>query len=346
MVDGDDSPPHRAAARGCRGHWRPRSATAHVGATRRHLAARCRRGEKLRSGYKRPAMAASNRRAIPAMPRLRRLAFYPLAACLPALGLLLAFSPPAGASTASHPSPRARAIAALKQLKVGDHATNHAVGHGVKVNGLTQVRSLNWAGYADDNTAGNTYSSVTGNWSEPAVTCPSHGTQIAVFWVGIDGFTSGTVEQDGTLAECNNGAATYFSWWEMFPANSIQVVGSSVSPGDSINASVVRSGSTYTLKITDSTHPANSFSTAQTCSTCANSSAEWIAEAPSSGGRILPLPNFGTWTETGATVNSGVITSFPDDELTMVDNSGAVKAQPGPLNGSGNGFSVTWKRST
>jgi hypothetical protein len=167
-----------------------------------------------------------------------------------------------------------------------------------------------------------------------------------VFWVGIDGFTSGTVEQDGTLAECNHGGAFYFTWWEMFPTNSIQVAGSSVSPGDSISSSVVRSGTGYTLKVTDSTHPANSFSTTQSCSTCVNSSAEWIAEAPSSGSKILPLANFGTWTETGATVNSGVITSFPDDELTMVNNSGAVKAQPGPLNASGNGFSVTWKRST
>jgi hypothetical protein len=282
------------------------------------------------------------------MPRCpRSLA---IAACLPVLGLFLAFSPPAGASTATHASPRARAIAAaiaaLKQLKIGDHATNHAVGHGVKVNGLTQVRSTNWAGYADDNTKGNTYSTVTGSWSEPAVSCPSHGTQYAVFWVGIDGFTSGTVEQDGTLAECNKGTASYFSWWEMFPTNSIQVVGHSVSRGDSISASVVRSGSTYTLKLTDTTHPANSFSTAQTCSTCVNSSAEWIAEAPSSGGRILPLANFGTWTEKNATVNSGVISSFPDDELTMVDNSGAVKAQPGTLNSTGNGFSVTWKSST
>ena len=278
--------------------------------------------------------------------RLRKVAV----ACLPLLGLLLAFSPSANASTARiAPAPSgalAAAIAALKQLKIGDHATNHAVGHGVKINGLTQVRSTNWAGYADDHTAGTTYSTVTGNWSEPAVSCPSHGTLYAVFWVGIDGFTSGTVEQDGTLAECNHGKATYFSWWEMFPTNSIQVVGSSVSPGDSISASVVRSGSTYTLKLTDSTHPANSFSTAQTCSTCVNSSAEWIAEAPSSGSKILPLANFGTWTETGATVNSGVITSFPDDELTMVDSSGRIKAQPGALNGSGNGFSVTWKRST
>ena len=279
--------------------------------------------------------------------RLTRLAFYPLVACLPALGLVLAFSPSAGAGTASvHSRAVAAAVAALKQLKVGDHATDHAIGHAIKVNGLTQVQSTNWAGYADDNTAGNTYSTVTGNWTEPAVSCPSKGTQYAVFWVGIDGFSSNSVEQDGTLAECNHGAASYFSWWEMFPTNSIQTVGSSVSPGDSISASVVRSGSTYTLKLTDSTHPANSFSTTQTCSTCANSSAEWIAEAPSSGGRILPLANFGTWTETGATVNSGVITSFPDDELTMVDSSGSVKAQPGPLNSSGNGFSVTWKSST
>ena len=282
--------------------------------------------------------------------RLLRLVFYPLVACLPVLGLLLAFSPPASAGTDSHASARARAIAAavaeLKQLKVGDHAPNHMVGHGVKVDGLTQVSSLNWAGYADDNTAGNTYSTVTGNWSEPAVTCPSHGTLYAVFWVGIDGFTSGTVEQDGTLAECNHGAASYFTWWEMFPTNSIQVVGSSVSPGDSINSSVVRTSSSYTLKVTDSTHPANSFSTTQSCSTCTNSSAEWIAEAPSSGNKILPLANFGTWSETGATVTSGVITSFPDDELTMVNKSGIVKAQPSSLNGSGNGFSVSWKRST
>jgi hypothetical protein len=43
---------------------------------------------------------------------------------------------------------------------------------------------------------------------------------------------------------------------------------------------------------------------------------------------------------------SGVISSFPDDELTMINNSGAVKAQPGALNGSGNGFTVTWERSS
>jgi Peptidase A4 family len=135
----------------------------------------------------------------------------------------------------------------------------------------------------------------------------------------------------------------------MYPTNAIQVVGSSLAAGDSVSASVVRSGTSYTLKVTDSTDSANSFSTTQTCSNCANSSAEWIAEAPSGSSGVYPLADFGSWSETGATVTSGstsgVISSFPDDQITMVDSSGRTEALPGALNG-GNGFSVTWERST
>jgi hypothetical protein len=112
---------------------------------------------------------------------------------------------------------------------------------------------------------------------------------------------------------------------------------------------VVRSGTSYTLKVTDSTHSANSFTTTQSCSNCANSSAEWIAEAPSGSNGVYPLSNFHSWTTTGASVTSGstgVISSFPDDEITMTDSSGLVKAQPGALNGGGNGFTVTWERSS
>jgi hypothetical protein len=271
-----------------------------------------------------------------------------LAACAPALSLVIAVVPASGASAAaSAASPHARALAqaraTLRRLHVGEHATNHGIfSHTTRVKGLTQVQSTNWSGFADTST---TFSTITGNWIEPSVSC-SGKTTLAVFWVGIDGFTSGTVEQDGTLAECSGGRAFYFTWWEMFPTNAIQVVGSSVQPRDSIRASVVRSGTSYALQVTDSSHPANSFTTTQSCAGCANSSAEWIAEAPSGSGGVLPLANFHSWTLSGATVNSGVISSFPDDEITMVDNAGRVKAQPGPLNGSGNGFSVTWVRST
>jgi hypothetical protein len=283
--------------------------------------------------------------------RPHRLLGIALVACLPALGLLLAFGPAAGASTAgASPSARAGAAArtALEHLSIGQHGSDHRVsGHAARVKSLTQVESTNWSGYAD---TGSSFSTVTGSWTEPTATCSSRTTSLAAFWVGIDGYSSDSVEQDGTLVECYRGTAYYYTWWEMYPTNDIQVVGETLRPGDSISASVVRSGTSYTLKVTDSTHTANSFSTTQTCSDCANSSAEWIAEAPSSSTGVEPLSDFGTFTLSGATVTegstSGVISSFTDDEITMVDSSGRVEAQPGALNSSGNGFSVAWERST
>lgn len=284
--------------------------------------------------------------------RLSRYLVYPLAAVLPALGLLIGLGTVAGASTqhtSSSPSAQAAAVAkaAIKQLMIGHHSNIHRVtGYAPRIKGLTQVQSTNWSGYAD---TGSSFSKVSGHWTEPSASCGS-AESLAAFWVGIDGYSSSSVEQDGTLIECFGGSAFQYSWWEMYPTNAIQVVGSSVAAGDSITASVVRSGTSYTLKVTDSTHSANSFSTTQKCSNCANTSAEWIAEAPSGSTGVFPLAHFSTWTDSSSTVTegstSGVISSFTDDEITMIDNSSAVKAQPGPLNSSGNGFSVTWERAS
>jgi len=292
-------------------------------------------------------------------PRPRLLVRF-LTVSVPALGLLVALAPAAGASTAARAgtaaaassgpaSRRAAAVArqAIKHLSIGQHAADHRVSSpSLRIKGLSQVQSTNWSGYAD---TGSGFSTVTGSWTEPSVSCTSQ-TSLAAFWVGIDGYSSSSVEQDGTLAECYRGAAYYYTWWEMYPTNAIQVVGQTLRAGDSITASVVRSGTSYTLKVTDSTRSADSFSTTQSCSGCANSSAEWIAEAPSGSSGVYPLSDFHSWTESGATVKegstSGVISSFTDDELTMINSSGAVKALPGSLNGSGNGFGVTWERSS
>jgi hypothetical protein len=283
------------------------------------------------------------------MHRLPRFLLYPLMALLPALAVLTGFSSAAGASTPASPTAGATAVAraALKQLGIGQHANDQRVPGTQRIKGLTQVQSGNWSGYAD---TGSGFSKVAASWKEPSASCGGRTTSLAAFWVGIDGFTSASVEQDGTLIECYLGTAYQFTWWEMYPTNDIQVVGESLKAGDSITSSVVRSGTSYTLKVTDSTHTANSFTTTQTCSGCANSSAEWIAEAPSGSSGVDPLSNFGTWTDGSSTVTegstSGVISSFTDDEITMTGTSGDVKAQPGALNGSGNGFAVTWKHST
>lgn len=281
-----------------------------------------------------------------------------LLACVPVLGLVML----AGAGTAAaahapakahHKVTTAEAKAALRHLLIGNHGTNRAIGHpGVGIN-LRNVTSGNWSGYADDNTKGTKYSKVTGSWTEPKATCGS-AQSLAVFWVGIDGFSSQTVEQDGTLIFCpgSGAAAQYFTWWEMFPSNAIQFVGSTVKPGDKIAASVVKTGTKYALKVTDSTTSGNSFSTTQTCAaaTCKDTSAEWIAEAPSSSAGQFPLAKFTTWTLKSATVKGGTktgkISSFADDEITMVNSSSQVLAQPSALNSTGNSFKVTWKRAS
>jgi Peptidase A4 family len=284
--------------------------------------------------------------------RVPRFLRYSLAALLPALGLLIGgLSAPAGASTQPSASAQAATVAkaAIRQLMIGEHSSNHRVsGYSQhKIRGLTSVESTNWSGYAD---TGSSFSKVTGSWTEPSASCSSRTTSLAAFWVGIDGYSSDSVEQDGTIIECYERTAYQYTWWEMYPTNDIQVVGSTLAAGDSITASVVRSGTSYTLAVTDSTHSANSFTTTQSCSDCANSSAEWIAEAPSGSSGVYPLAHFSTWTDTGSTVTegstSGVISSFTDDEITMIDNSGAVKAQPGALNSAGNGFAVAWERAS
>src|SRR5487761_829325 len=155
-----------------------------------------------------------------------RRAFWSSLALVPALGLAMAVSPAVGASTTrtstTHTSTSldARAAAAariaLTHMTV-EHMTNQRVpGHAQRVRGLTQQFSYNWSGYADDNTTGHTYRKVSGKWAEPAITCGKED-QIAVFWVGIDGWNSSTVEQGGTLAQCFEGTAHYYTWWEMYP---------------------------------------------------------------------------------------------------------------------------------
>jgi hypothetical protein len=214
--------------------------------------------------------------------------------------------------------------------------------------GTTAIRYWNWSGYADDNSSGNTYSKVSGSWKQPTITCGQEG-QIALFWVGLDGFNNNTVEQDGTYAQCFEGTAYYYTWWEMYPTNDIQIVAAN-NPGDLIHASVAFSAGTFKLALTDSTTPSASFTTTQTCATgltCARSSAEWIAERPGEVTGLYPLAKFSPWKLSGATVTSGattgVISTFPDDVIHMVDTFNSYDlATPGALSSTGKAFTATW----
>jgi len=214
----------------------------------------------------------------------------------------------------------------------------------------TSEAYYNWSGYADTSTKNGAFTKVSGSWKEPTVTCSAED-QILAAWVGIDGFSNATVEQIGVDAQCFEGQAFYYTWYEMFPAAPV-VIGQTVAPGDSISASVSRSSTKYTLKITDSTHTANSGSTTATCkaTTCLDTSAEWIAERPeySSTGDV-PLAHFGSWTLNNGAVTSGgkagTISSYKPVEITMIDSTDTYDlSTPSALSG-GNSFTMTWDNS-
>ncbi len=202
------------------------------------------------------------------------------------------------------------------------------------------MTSQNWAGYASAGNAG-TFTSVSASWTEPAVTCTATDT-FASFWAGLDGDGTNTVEQTGTEADCDAGAATYQGWFEMFPAAPV-FYDNPVEPGDAMSASVAADGGgAFTLTLTDSTQGWNQ-TTNQTSDTAQLGSAEVITEAPSDG-TVLPLSNFGTVSFTDATADNTAIGNENPSALTMASANDVTEATPSALTG-GNAFVVTWDSS-
>jgi Peptidase A4 family len=244
---------------------------------------------------------------------------------------------------------RAALIANLRHLHPNIPApgrTPHVVGN------VTQADSFNWSGYADTSTTPQFFSAVSGSWTVPAVTCSSED-RIVSTWVGLDGANDDTVEQDGTSSQCFEHVALYYSWYEMYPAGSVEV-GAGVQANDAISASVVRSGTSYTLKLTDSTTSGNNIDQTASCSasTCLDESAEWINERPAYSTGIVPLAQFKTpWSATASAVTGGGKSGNPhtvgtEEELSMIDSTETYfLATPTGLTDSDTAFTVHWHNS-
>ena len=229
--------------------------------------------------------------------------------------------------------------------------------------------STNWSGYA---VTGSNVTDVKGSWVVPAVTCPPAPTGYSSFWVGIDGFSSNTVEQIGTDSDCESlsgksNTATYYAWFEFYPQYAYVIQFSrGIKVGDVITAEVKYagqgsgrgrqgSGPQFTVTITDVTQN-ESYTTTSAVRGAQQTSAEWIAEAPccGSGNTVLPLADFGSVAfssgnaTTAQNTKGGPIGSFGANvqEITMVgeSNSTLVKAQPSSasLSSTATGFSVAW----
>jgi hypothetical protein len=233
--------------------------------------------------------------------------------------------------------------------------------------------SSNWAGYAltGTNASGTatSYSNVVGSWVQPKVTCAAGQPSYSAFWVGLGGFSDDAqaLEQIGTESNCDaRGRPVYAAWYEIVPAPSIPIA-MKMAPGDRMTAAVLVQGTQVTLQLTNTTRHIR-VTRRVTVQQPDLTSAEWIAEAPSSCSssgqcRTLPLADFGTvsfaraaatgdghagtisdpaWQATPVELaelgQDGLDTSFAG----MRPSPATSGASPGPLSADGRGFAVAW----
>lgn len=204
--------------------------------------------------------------------------------------------------------------------------------------GKDRSTSSNWSGYA---ALGSTFSDAKGSWTVPAADCSTmRGQQLSIAspWVGLDGYSSGTVEQTGTDTDCIGKTPYYQAWYEFYPQQLV-TFGGTVRANDVMNAEVSHSGSTTTVTLENATR----HWTASATSTLSFdlSSAEWIMEAPTSKLTDFGTVDFSNAAATSGSKTNGAIDDFDFDAITLVSKNGrTTKAEPSGLSGNGRSFSV------
>jgi hypothetical protein len=236
---------------------------------------------------------------------------------------------------------------------------------GTQIPSGTPTYSLNWSGYAAFSTSKFNY--VFSTFVQPSVTCNGTTPEATSNWVGLDGYTDGTVEQDGTDAICGGAGGTtptYKAWYEMYPAGSVNVF--SVKPGDVMASSVRYANHKFNLTISDLTS-GKTFTDVAGCNSCERTSAEWIIERPAfcanqscSQAELAALPNFGSTTmsndiATAGTTKKAPISSFANSPIEGVynlddnenpDSTGFISVDTtGALSPIPQSFTMTFNRS-
>lgn len=202
-------------------------------------------------------------------------------------------------------------------------------------------QSQNWSGYA---ATGGTFTGVSGTWTVPQVAANGSSGADAT-WVGIGGVTSRDLIQAGTQATDVGGAVRYSAWVETLPQPSTPVP-LTVNPGDTVSVSISQQAAgTWQINFQDTT-TGQTYQTTEAY-TSSLSSADWVEEAPATGGgqRVVPLDSFGSVQfQAGAAVENGKSVTLAQagaQPITMIDRYGQTLAQPSALGSNGASFSVT-----
>ncbi len=227
---------------------------------------------------------------------------------------------------------------------------------------LNQMVSTNWSGYVAANFAtGQIYTSAQGTWVVPTVTYfpdPRFSAEYSSSWVGIGGFfenanytvTDNSLLQLGTEQDASSSRTRYYAWYEALPSP-MKKIPLAISPGDTITVSLQlisagKKSQSWMLRMEDTT-AAQSWSTTLNYNS-SQLSAEWIEEAPSSSGGILPLAEYGP----SAAVPSAPafdlgLTSSGNPSLTpsegvVMSNPWGQTSTPSSVDSDSDGFNTCW----
>ncbi|MDE3086751.1 MAG: hypothetical protein KGJ77_08285 [Acidobacteriota bacterium] len=238
-------------------------------------------------------------------------------------------------------------------------------------------QSSNWSGYMVTTAAsagctpatGVTYSSVSGNWTVPAVTAPPKsgllggllggGSSYSALWTGIDGVNDTNLIQSGTEEDVVGGTPTYGAWWEILPAPETVIPSITVRPGDAVSVTIGKGAAPCTsgqwlIAVTDSTADTQGrgspFTTCQSYSG-QQTSAEWVVEAPLVNGMQSSIANYGSALFDKGTVNGASVALVPSEGGELTASSGllglhtTVKSTPSPPDTgapAGDGFACAY----
>jgi len=212
-----------------------------------------------------------------------------------------------------------------------------------------QIMSSDWSGYAvasDLNTPQPIVTSVNASWIVPAVNVSLRDSFSAV-WIGIGGQFDGTLIQVGTEQDSTNGQGTYSAWYELLNAPAVTIDSLSISPRDTIAASISLldlTTSTWLIEIHDLTNEQSFPKNVSYLSSML--SAEWIVERPIIGDRFMTLADFGQVTFTGcvATLGStvGTVSSFPHAQITMDNRQNMPLVSVSSLTSKGASFTINY----
>ncbi|MGH9016751.1 MAG: G1 family glutamic endopeptidase [Acidimicrobiales bacterium] len=112
---------------------------------------------------------------------------------------------------------------------------------GSRATGLCQACSYNWSGYAQVASRRHTFTEVTDSFVVPTVTASAAGEQMAADWVGIGGWSDGTLVQAGIETDAvtvdGQTSVTYGAWTEVLP-QAERPMTMTVEAGDTVTVTI------------------------------------------------------------------------------------------------------------